>query len=146
MFPYKNIENFKDLNELASFQIEEQTKRIKDKLGKQNFHENMKKVFEPVLKSIKDVSEEVTRTITETSNNYNKAPENLNSKLLEIMNDRCILASYLMPLLSKITYPENTSQFKLVKYSSSKRLNDLLIHNTIPITLSKNLLTFRDTG
>ena len=60
------------------------------------------------------------------------------------MNDKGILASYL--LLSKIAYPENTSQFKLVKDHNSNRLNYLLIKNTIPITLQENLLTFRDTG
>ena len=48
--------------------------------------------------------------------------------------------------LSKITIPENTSQFKLVKISNSNRVIDLLIHNTKPITLYDNLITFRDTG
>ena len=62
------------------------------------------------------------------------------------MYDRGILASWLMSPLSKITNPEKTSQFNLVKDSSSKRGNDLLIHNTIPITLYNKLLTFRDTG
>ena len=62
------------------------------------------------------------------------------------MNDRGILASYLMSPLSKITNPENSTQFKLVIDSSSNRVNDLLIHNTIPITLHNNLLTFRDSG
>ena len=62
------------------------------------------------------------------------------------MSDRGILASYLMSPLSKITNPENISHFKLVKDCSSNRVNDLLIHNTIPITLYNNLLTFRDTG
>ena len=62
------------------------------------------------------------------------------------MNDRGILACYLMSPLSKITNPENSSQFKLVKDSSLNRVNDLLIQNTIPITLSNNILTFRDTG
>ena len=51
-----------------------------------------------------------------------------------------------MSPLSKITNAENTSQFKLVNDSSSNRVNDLLIHNTIPITLHDNLLTFRDTN
>ena len=60
---------------------------------------------------------------------------NLNNKLVEIMNDRGILATYLMTPLSKITNPENTSQFKLVKDHNSKRVNDSLIKNTIPITL-----------
>ena len=62
------------------------------------------------------------------------------------MNDRSILASYLMSPLSKITHPKNDSQFKLVKDPSSNRVNDLKIHNSIPITLYGNILTFRDTG
>ena len=106
----------------------------------------MKKVFEPITKSIKDVSEEVTKTTTETSNNINKALEILNNKLLEIMNDRGILVSFLLSPLSIIPNPENTTQFKLVKDSSSKRVNDLLIHNSIPITLHDYLLTFRNTN
>ena len=33
-----------------------------------------------------------------------------------------------------------------MKDSTSNRVNDLLIHNTIPITLYNKILTFRDTG
>ena len=51
-----------------------------------------------------------------------------------------------MSPLSKILNPENTSQYKLVKDSSSNGVNDLLMQNTIPITLYNNMLTFRDTG
>ena len=134
------------MNELASLENQVKSVGLQDKLGQQNFHEDMKKVFEPVTKSIKDISEEVTKTMTETSNNNNKALESSNNKLLEIMNDRGILASYLMSPLSKITNPEKTSQFKLVKDSSSNRVNDLLMHNRIPNILYYSLLTFRDTG
>ena len=62
------------------------------------------------------------------------------------MNDRGIIASYLLSPSSKITKPENTSQYKLVKDSNSIRVNDLLIHNTIPVTLYIVFLTFLDTG
>ena len=62
------------------------------------------------------------------------------------MNDRGILASYLMSPISKITNPENSSQFKLVKDSNSYRVDDLKINKTIPITLYYNMFTFRDTG
>ena len=55
------------------------------------------------------------KTITETSNNNNKALGNLNNKLLVIMNDRGTLITFLMSPLSKITNPENTSHFKLVR-------------------------------
>ena len=61
------------------------------------------------------------------------------------MNDRGIIESYLLSPLSKITKPEHTSQFKLVKDPSSNRVNDLLMNKTIPVTLCNNLLTFRDT-
>ena len=106
----------------------------------------MKKVFEPVTKSLEKTSQDITKTITESSKENNLALENLNNKLLEIMNDRGIIASYLISPLSKITNPDDTSQFKLVKDSSSNRVNDLKIHNSVPITLHDNFLTFRDSG
>ena len=106
----------------------------------------MKKVFEPVTKSLKKTSQDITKTITESSITNNKAIEILNNKLLEIMNDRGILVTYMMSPFSNITNPENTAQFKLVKDSTSNRVNDLKINNSIPFTLYKNLLTFRDTG
>ena len=61
------------------------------------------------------------------------------------MNDRGVLSSFLLSLLCKNTIPEITSSFKLVKDSISNRVSDLLIHNTIPVTLYNNLLKFRDT-
>ena len=51
-----------------------------------------------------------------------------------------------MSPLSKITNPENSRQFKLVKDHNSNRINDSLIKNTIPKTLYGNKVTFRDTG
>ena len=146
LYSIKNIDDLENLNELVSLQSQVKAVRLQDKLGKQNFHEDMKKVFEPVTKSLENTSQDITKTITETSIKNNPAIENLNNKLLEIMNDRGILASYLMSLLSKITNPENFSQFKLVRDSSSNRVNDLKIHNSIPITLYGNMLTFRDTN
>ena len=51
-----------------------------------------------------------------------------------------------MSPLSKITNPEVSSQFELVKDHISNGVNDLLIKNTIPNTLYNNLLTFCDTN
>ena len=121
------------MNELVSLENQVKAVRLQDKLGKQNFHEDMKKLFEPVTKSNKDVSEVVKRTIAETSTNNNKAPENLHNKLLEIMNVRGIIESYLLSPISKITNTENTTQIKIVKDSSSNGVNELLIDNSVPI-------------
>ena len=146
MFVINNREDLDKLEELASLQNQVKVVRLQDKLGNQNVHEDMKKVFEPVTKSLETTSENLTKAKTESSKENNLALENLNNKLLEIMNDRGILATYLMSPLSKITNPENTTQFKLVKDANSNRVNDLNINNSIPITLYNNLLTFRDTG
>ena len=90
--PIKNVEDLKDLNELVSIENQVKIVGLQDKLGKQNFHEDMKKVFEPVTKSPKDVSEEVTKTMTENSINNNKAMKKLNEKFLELMNDKGMIA------------------------------------------------------
>ena len=146
LYSIKNREDLENLNELVSLQNQVKVVKLQDKLGEQNFHEDMKKVFEPVTKSLENTSENLTKAITETSIKNNLAIENINNNLLEIMNDRGILATYLMSPLSRITNPENSSQFKLVKDSSSNRVNDLKINKTIPITLYGNMLTFRDTN
>ena len=106
----------------------------------------MKKVFEPVTKSLENTTENLTKAITESSTKNNQAIENLNNKLLEIKNDRGILATYLMSRISKITNPEKTSQVRLEKDHNSNRVDDLLMKNKPPITLYNNLITFRDTG
>ena len=106
----------------------------------------MKKVFEPVTRSLENTSEKLKNAITDSSIENNRAIEIVNNKLLEIMNDRGILASYLMSPSSKITNPENKSQFILVKDPNSNRVNDLLMKNKILITLYGNMLTFRDTN
>ena len=85
----------------------------------------MTKDFEPVNKSLENTSQDITKTITESSIKNNPALENLHNKRLEIMNDRGILASYLMTPLSKLTYFEKTSHIKLIKDSTSNRVNDL---------------------
>ena len=141
LYSIKDREDLENLEELRSLQDQVKVVRLQDKLGKQKFHEDMKKVFEPVTKSLENTSENLTKAITN-----NNAIENINSNLLEIMNDRGILATYLMFPLSQITNPEKTTQFKLVKDSSSNRVNDLKINNSIPITLHNNLLIFRDTN
>ena len=69
--------------------------------------------FEPLTDTIKNL----TKPITETSINNNTALENLN-EIREIMFDRGIIASYLLPPLTKIINFENTSQYKLIKDSN----------------------------
>ena len=47
LFPIEDREDLEKLNELVSLQDEVKVVSLQDKLGKQNFHKDMKKVFEP---------------------------------------------------------------------------------------------------
>ena len=103
MFVIKNrdLENLEELSSLKN-QIEET--RLQDNLGKRNFHENIRKKFEPVTDTIENTSEILVKILTDCSSKNNQALENLNNRLLEIMNDRGIIASYLLSPVSKIDY------------------------------------------
>ena len=109
MHSIKNREDLEDFNQLISLQSHVKAVRVQEKLGQQNFHEDMIKVFEPVNDTVKNTSEGSTKTMTLTSKENNIALENLNDKLSEILKDRDLLASYLLSPLSKISNLERTS-------------------------------------
>ena len=146
MFPIRNVEDLQNLNEAISLQNQVKVVRLQDKLGKQNFHEDLKQAFEPITKSLENTSENITKTITETSNKNNKAISDLNEKILELMNDKGMIAPNLASSLVNLFKPENKSQFRLRKDPNSTKMNDFLIHGNIPITLFSNMLTFRDSN
>ena len=141
----KNRDDLEKLDELVSSWSHVKALILQNKLGKQNFHEETKKVIEPITKTNKEVSEDIPKTITVTSEENDNALANLKNKLLEKTNKWGKLACYLPSSLSKITNPEHTCQFKLVKDPDSNRVNDLLINKRIPVIPYDNLLTFRDT-
>ena len=146
LFPIKNVEDLQNLNELVSLQNQVKVVKLQDKLGEQNFHEDMKKVFEPVTKSLESTSENITKTLTEKSINNNKAIENLNEKILELINNNGSIAPYLASSLVNLFKPENKSQFRLKKDLNSTKMNDFLINDGIPVTLVSNMLIFRDSN
>ena len=146
MIPIRNTEDLQNLNEAVSLQNQVKVVRLQDKLGKQNFHENMTKLFEPLTDTLKKTSENITKTITENSINNNKAIENLNEKILQLMNDKGLIAPYLTTSLVEVFKKDNKSQLQLRKDPNSTKMNDFLIHGTIPVTIISNMITFRDSN
>ena len=63
---------------LASLQSQVKDVRLQDRLGKQNIHEDLKKVFEPVTKSLEKPQKIYQKTLTETSIKNHKAISDLN--------------------------------------------------------------------
>ena len=142
LFPIKNRLDLDKLNELVSLQYQVKAVRLQDKLGKQNFHEDMKKVYEPLTDTIKNVSENISKILTENSINNNKAIENLNEKVLESMIDKGLIDSSLIEVIKS----DNKGQFRLSKDPNSTKPNDFLINEKVPVSIFSNMLTFRDTN
>ena len=145
LFPIRNVEDLQNLNEAVSLQNQVKVVRLQDKLGEQNFHDDMTKVFEPLNGTLKETSENITKTITESSINNNKAISGLNEKVLELMYDNGIIAHYLTTSLVEVFKKDNKSQFRLGKDPDSTKINDFSIHGTIPVTIFSNMITFRDS-
>ena len=101
----------KILEELDDLQSKVRQIRSVEKLAEQGFQYDIKELSESITNSIKDVSEDVTGTMMESSKENNKTLATSNKKLLEILNDSGLIASYLLSPLSKITNPEKISRF-----------------------------------
>ena len=146
LYSIKNVEDLEKLNEAISLQKQVQEVRLQNKLGDQNYREDINKFFKPMTDELKNTSEKITRTLTENSINNNKALENLNEKILELMDDKGLIAPYLVSSLVEVFKKDNKSQFRLRKDPNSTKMNDLLIHGTIPVTIFSNMITFRDSN
>ena len=142
LFPTKVTDDFGKLEELVSLKIQADEFGLQDKLGKQNYHEKQKKLFEPPTDTNENTSENLTKTKTETSNKNNKALENLNEKVLELIKDKGMIAQYLASSSGNLFKPENESQFKLIEDHSSIRMKEFSINGGIPVTLYSNMLKF----
>ena len=92
LYSNRKRKNSAKIEQLASLQNQVGELRLHDKLGKQNYHEKIGKVFEPDTDTIKNTSEKSTKTMMETSIKNNRILDNLKHKLLEVINDRGILA------------------------------------------------------
>ena len=74
LYLIKIREGSENLGKLVSLQIQVKALELQ---GKRNFHGDIKKVFERILKSNQDVSQDVTRTMIENSKENNKALSDL---------------------------------------------------------------------
>ena len=78
LYSIKNREDLEKLKELSTLQNQVKAVRLQVKLRKQNFHEDMKNLYERLTDTIKDVFENITKTISKTSIRNTKATSDLN--------------------------------------------------------------------
>ena len=73
LYANKNVDDLENLNKLVSLKSQVKAVRLQDKLGKQNFHKDMKKVFEPITKTLEKTSQIIKKTMAENSFKNNQA-------------------------------------------------------------------------
>ena len=146
LYPINNKEDLRKLDEAVSLQNQVKEVRIQDRLGEQNYLEDTKKLFKPMTDTIRNTSENVMKTLTENSINNNKTIENINEKILELMNEKGLIAQYLTSSVVNLFKPENKSQFRLRKDTNSTKMNDFLTHRGIPFTPFSIMIIFRNSN
>ena len=57
-----------------------------------------------------------------------------------------MIAPYLASSLVEVFKKDNKSQFRLGKDPNSTKMNDFLIHGTVPVTIFSNMIVFRDSN
>ena len=145
LYSNKNVQDLQKLNDHELVSLENQVKvlRLQDNLGEQKYHHDRNKLLEPMTDAIENTSLDITKTITETSIKNNKVIENMNEKILDLMNNKSMIAHTIASSLVNIFKPENKSQFRLREDLNSTRMNDFLMNGEIPVRIHDNMLTFR---
>ena len=122
MFPIRNVEDLQNLNEAVSLQNQVKVVRLQDKLSKQNFHEDMTKVFEPLTDTLKKTSENITKTITENSINNNKAIE-------KSIKGKYHIRNYLKDFFGFAEHQENGTYGLGYKLTLTKNTDNAVLNN-----------------
>ena len=104
------IEGSEKLEELSSIQNRVEELRLQDKLGNQNFREDIRKLYEPLTNTSEDTSRVITKTMMEIPIKNIKTVGNSNNKVWEIMNVRDITAFFRWHL-SKVIRLEVASHY-----------------------------------
>ena len=115
-------------------------------LRKQKITDEMEKVLEPVIDSVKKVFELVTETITDTTKKSHNTNTDLNENFLEIRSDKGKIDFYLTTPVIIFFLSESENHFQFKKDQKSDEMKIFLINTNIPFTLHSNWFKFRDTN
>ena len=94
----------------------------------------MKKVSKLNSDTVKETSNEIPKTMVETTKERITAIVILNEKVLEILRDRGTVASNLATLLIIRFKPKNKNQFRIFKDHNSYEVNVRVINTNKPVT------------
>ena len=129
-----------NLNELASLDNRFKYLWLQDKLGKQKFHEDMRRVSEAVTDTVKEVCKKFKKNMKEAREESNKTITDLKEKFLKLLTDKFIIASYLATPLFIQFKSDSKSQLVKHKDQDSHILSDLLINTNKPAKIYSSFI------
>ena len=142
----KNKEELETWDEIENLQSNAKQLGLVEQFGKQDFHFNLKELFEPITKAVTDGNQKLleetkfnTKAIMELDES-NKYLKNLKPKIKkEVIN------SSLIRIIPKLLVPKIKSQFRLLGDPDNDNCNDYKMIGE-KVTLYDKSLLFRDTG
>ena len=63
LFPIKNRKKLEELEGLVSLKTQINEARLQNRFVEQNYHQNVKNLYEPLAETIENTSENLTKTI-----------------------------------------------------------------------------------
>ena len=125
IYSIQHKDELKDLKEIEDLQSKEKQVRLVEKLGKQGFQYDVKKLFELITKTLTGTSQkliEETRFNTKSIENLDESNNYVKSS--ESMNKSEVSQPSLIKLIAKHLVPKNNSQFRLLDDLDIDKWND----------------------
>ena len=107
LYSIKNGDDLENLNHLVSLRSQVKALRLQDKLGKRNFEEDMKKIFEPITDTVKLTAEETIGAVKGTTKATELREEETNKAINEIKNLIKFTADFELRLLEPLSEVAN---------------------------------------
>ena len=99
--------------------------RLVEKLGKEGYHYDMNELFEPITKTITDISQNLLGDTKSNAKVFENLDEsNIYVKTLESMNENEVIHSGLSKPIAKLLVTKTKVQFRLLDDPYSDNWND----------------------
>ena len=174
MYSIHNRDDLEKLKKLQETKSSLKAERLKEKLGKQDFHYDMEEVFEPVtenqkksqnqtklksekqLQALRDSTQTTTQAIRESSNALNKNLQKSikeydeityrNNQLVTDLVNSNQVDSTIIETFSNLLNDKNKSQFNLEPVEGNPNLFIINPINPQQVLIENNTLTFLSSG
>ena len=108
----KNNVDLKDLEGLQDLKSRIKQVRLLEKLGKQGFHYDVKEIFEPITKTVADISQKIIEKTKSTTKPIEELHEsNVYANPFQLSIENGVFDSSLIRPIAKLLVPTNEIQF-----------------------------------